>query len=196
MGINTQALADWYRDKGDETFNVDYPLTEDSVIVEVGCYEGLWSSRMAARYNCFIHNFEPVSSSFITASNLFRGNRKVSMFNYGLSDKKEKVRFAVIDDKSRPGDAEKTEEVFLRDVADVITYPVDLININIEGGEYTLLPRMLSTPVAELCRNIQVQFHDDYPGCVELREDIRARLSETHVETYCYDFVWESWRLR
>jgi FkbM family methyltransferase len=196
MGINAQALADWYRDKGDETLNIDYPLTTDSLVLEIGCYEGLWSSRMAKRYNCFITNFEPVKKFFNAATNLFKDNPKVRMFNFGLSDKNEEVEFALDDDKSRLGSAGRVELVTLVDVAQVITSPVDLININIEGGEYTLLSRMLSTPVAALCRNIQVQFHDDYPGCAKLRNDIRTQLSKTHVETYCYPFVWESWRLK
>jgi FkbM family methyltransferase len=196
MSTNAKALADWYRDRGDETWNVNYPLTPNSLVLEVGCYEGLWSSRMASKYNCFIQNFEPVKSFFQTASNLFRDNPKVSMFNFGLTDSNLETEFALDEDKSRPGSEGRIEKVILRDVAEIITCPVSLININIEGGEYTLLPRMLSTPVASLCQNIQVQFHDDYPGCVELRDDIRAQLSKTHVETYCYPFVWESWRLK
>lgn len=194
--MNAAALADWYADKGDETLNIDYPLTQDSLVLEVGCYEGLWSSRMADKYNCFINNFEPVKKFFNVATNLFKDNPRVRMFNFGLSDKNEEVEFALDDDKSRPGSAGRVEKVMLVDVAQVITSPVDLININIEGGEYTLLPRMLETPVAGLCRNIQVQFHDDYPNCVELRKNIHSRLQETHVQTYCYDFVWESWRLK
>jgi len=196
MGINAEALKNWYRDQGDATHNVDYPLDGNSLIIEVGCYEGLWSSRMAEKYNPYILNFEPVTSFFNKASLRFQNNPKVTMFHFGLSDKNEEVSFALDDDKSRPGSSNNTEHVVLRDVAEIIKFPVDLININIEGGEYILLPRMLETEAAKLCQNIQVQFHDDYPNCVELRDAIRKKPSETHVERYCYPFVWESWERR
>jgi len=196
MGMNATALADWYRDEGDKTHSVNYPLTEDSLVLEIGCYKGLWSFRMAAKYNCFIHNFEPVKSFFEAAKTLFQDNPKVSMFNFGLTNSNVEAEFALYEDSSRPGSGNRTEKVILRDMSEIIMSPVDLININIEGGEYTLLPRMLTTKVAKLCRNIQVQFHDDYPNCIELRKSIRDGLSKTHAETYCYPFVWESWRLQ
>ncbi len=69
-------------------------------------------------------------------------------------------------------------------------YPIAMQS---EGGEYVLLNHMLNSGIIDMFRNIQVQFHDNYPECESLRDDIRARLKETHVESYCYPFVWESW---
>ena len=45
--------------------------------------------------------------------------------------------------------------------------------------------------------NIQVQFHDFVIENAEERvNNIRKALSLTHVQTWCYEFVWENWELR
>ena len=197
MGNNAVALANWYRDQGDATLNVDYPLNEDSIVFEIGGYEGLWASRIAEKYNPNIHLFEPVKRFCDAARATFQNNPKVSIFQFGLSDYNGPAEFDIDDDRSRTSVVgKKTEIVSIRDVAEIITSPIDLININIEGGEYDLVTRMIESGVVAHCHNIQVQFHDDYPNCVELRNGIREKLAETHTETYNYPFVWESWRLK
>ena len=81
----------------------------------------------------------------------------------------------------------------LRDVVEIIKSPIDS-SINIEGGEYRLLPRMLDTGIVNLCQHLQIQFHN-YPNCIKLRDDIRRKLMLTHTEIFNYPFVWESWRI-
>ena len=70
---------------------------------------------------------------------------------------------------------------------------IDLIKINIEGGEFELLERMFEQGLVAKCKNIQIQFHDFFPEAKSLRQDIRERLKETHHLTYDYYFVWENW---
>ena len=71
---------------------------------------------------------------------------------------------------------------------------IDLVKINIEGGEYPLLARMISAGLVSRCRDIQIQFHTFYPDAKLLREQLRQTLSQTHFLTYDYPFVWENWR--
>ena len=42
--------------------------------------------------------------------------------------------------------------------------------------------------------NLQVQFHNFVPKAIRKRNAIRAKLSLTHHETWCYEFVWENWK--
>jgi hypothetical protein len=72
---------------------------------------------------------------------------------------------------------------------------IDLIKINIEGGEYALLQRMIGKNIIRICDNIQVQFHNCFPDAANMRRDIRNVLKETHVLTYDYTFVWENWEI-
>lgn len=194
--MNSENVAKWFQDKGDETLNIDYALTKDSVVYDVGGYNGNWAARIVNKYGSNVHIFEPIKKFYDVCVDRFYTNPRVTMCNYGLSDKTEEVNMVLSFDSSSvysKGDA--TECVHFYDVAEIIKSPIDLININIEGGEYVLLARMLDTGVVKLCQNIQVQFHDTYPNCEKLRDKIRERLKETHTEIYCYDFVWESWKL-
>jgi hypothetical protein len=71
---------------------------------------------------------------------------------------------------------------------------IDLIKINIEGGEYDLLEYMIREGLAQQCSDIQVQFHRFVPRADERRRAIRTALGQTHHLTYDYPFVWENWR--
>jgi FkbM family methyltransferase len=195
MGTNAEALAAWYRDRGDETLSLDYALTEKSLVFEVGGYEGLWASKIVQKYDPYMHIFEPVKNFYETIANRFRDNQKVGVFNVGLTDHNGIAPFILDGDRTHSESA-AIEMFQMRDIAEIIDQPIDLININIEGGEYQLLQRMLDSDAVTLCRNIQIQFHDDYPNCVELRNQIREKLAGTHVEIYNYPFVWEAWTLR
>ena len=70
---------------------------------------------------------------------------------------------------------------------------VAVMKVNIEGGEYVLLERVLDAFLIERFRNVQVQFHNFETDSVERRDGIRERLSRTHEESWCYPWVWESW---
>jgi hypothetical protein len=71
---------------------------------------------------------------------------------------------------------------------------VDLLKINIEGGEFELIPAIIDSGLISRVRFIQVQFHSFAPNAYELREQIRKNLKKTHQEMWCYQFVWESWK--
>ena len=70
---------------------------------------------------------------------------------------------------------------------------VDLMKINIEGGEYDVLERMIETGLVQDVRNIQVQFHDFVPQAKSRMNEIQDKLKSTHFLTYQYEFVWENW---
>ena len=76
---------------------------------------------------------------------------------------------------------------------------IDLMSINIEGGEYELLDSILLNKLVDKITNIQIEFHEWFPSYEEshlLRKDIHTRLSVTHKLSYCYPFYWESWCLK
>ena len=71
---------------------------------------------------------------------------------------------------------------------------VDLLKINIEGGEFPLLEYLLNKGLMARIKHLQVQFHDFTEDAVSRRELIRKKLAITHAQEWCYPFVWESWR--
>jgi FkbM family methyltransferase len=194
-------IDSWITDGGDTTLRLMYPLSEKSVVVDVGGYMGTWSQQIRDRYNCHIHIFEPVRSYQVEIERRFNGCQKIVMHPYGLSDRTSQTSIAVRGDASTVlvQRSDETEIIELRDVAEALEpmrqRGIDLIKINIEGGEYDLLPRMIETGLAGVCRNIQVQFHPWISHACERRREIQQSLSKTHELTYEYPFVWENWRL-
>ena len=75
---------------------------------------------------------------------------------------------------------------------------IDLIQINIEGGEYDLLEWMIETGYILNVQNIQIQFHDKKEINAEKRmKDIQLALKRTHICEQAYrPYVWEKWVLK
>jgi len=69
------------------------------------------------------------------------------------------------------------------------------VKINIEGGEYEVLYRLINSGYVKKCKNLQIQFHVFVKDCAIRREEIRSKLLETHHLTYDYPFTWENWEL-
>lgn len=193
------ALHQWFRTRGDDTLRLLYPLTAESVVLDVGGYQGDWAGRIVDRYDPYVFIFEPVPEFFSSIRERFVRNSKVRVFNFGLADRDSQEEISLLQDGTslyRQGDhrvlvAVRDIDSFLREEG---IEAIDLIKINIEGDEYRLLPRMIEKHIVTRCGDIQVQFHADYPDAARRREHIRQRLSETHSLTYDYPMVWENWR--
>jgi FkbM family methyltransferase len=193
------ALSCWYKVNGDATLRLDYPLTERSIVLDVGGYEGNWCAQITTRFNPNVFVFEPVPSYYEVIAARFASHPKVKVCNFGLSDKSESQTFSVLADGSSSFRAGANQiRVELVDICAFLQQAqidqIDLIKINIEGGEYSLLQRMIETGIVRRCRDIQVQFHTFYPDAELRREQLRNSLSRTHFLTYDYPFVWENWR--
>ncbi len=193
------AVRRWLRNRGDSTLRVDYELSEDSIVFDVGGYEGNWSQQIAGKYNPHIYIFEPVPTFYALIVVKFKQNSKVSIFNFGLLDQTKTESIALAADESSIYGSENKVAISVVDIAEFLSNnrtieKIDLIKINIEGGEFPLLKRMIERGIVERCLNIQVQFHDFYSDAIKLREEIRDSLQRTHFLTYDYHFVWENWR--
>lgn len=72
---------------------------------------------------------------------------------------------------------------------------IDLAKINIEGGEYDLLPALADQGALCRIRRLLIQFHLFQPDFIAKRDVIRDKLAETHGCVWEYPFVWEEWCL-
>jgi len=192
----------WIRHQGDATLRLEYPLSEESIVFDVGGYKGEWSEAIQKRYKPYLFIFEPVPAFYSGVVAKFRDNPKARVFNFGLFDCNCSERLSVNNDSSSlfRSDSGCFVDIKLVEIdgflADQGIKHIDLIKINIEGAEYRLLTRMLERDIVERCRDIQVQFHSFYPNAIQLRSQIREALKRTHNLTFDYPFVWENWRLR
>lgn len=194
----------WFKINGDKTLRLDYPdLNNNSIVLDMGGYEGQWTSDIYSKYNSSILIFEPYKPYAEAIESRFKKNEKIKIFPFGLGKINGTEKLNISADGSsvfkRGADANISEikiveaAVFLRDQG--ITR-IDLIKINIEGGEYDLLENLIDEGIINKIANIQVQFHDFVPNAYTRMKNIQEELSKTHELTYQYEFVWENWRLK
>ena len=196
----------WYEKNGDLTYRLDYNLSERSVVIDLGGFEGNWASDIFAKFCCKIFVFEAVPQYASNIKKRFSNNKNIRVFEYGLSDKNSSEKMMISDEGSSVfksynigSNAEEVDVKFV-DVVDFFNNEklemIDLIKINIEGAEYDLLDSMIANGLIEKFRSIQVQFHDFVPNAEARMRKIQQELEKTHELTYQFPFVWENWCLK
>jgi FkbM family methyltransferase len=193
----------WFMNNGDHTLRLDYPLREDSVVFDLGGYHGDFAASMVERYNCHVHVFEPMPEFARMCATRFAGNSKVRVLPFGLSSTNGEFRISAAADGSsivRSNAATESIAVQVRAFAEYVNEAgvdkIDLMKINIEGGEYDVLPHVIAQGWIGRIAHLQIQFHDFVEGHLAKRDAIRAQLAATHAETWCYWFVWENWSIQ
>jgi FkbM family methyltransferase len=198
--LQSQRVAPWLADKGDRTHRLNYLLNHDSLVFDLGGYEGQWAADIFCKYGCSIHIFEPVSEYSKRIRSRFEKNDKVTVHEFGLGPCTEKEFLSMsFDGSSIFGKDLNKIEISLVDAADFINSnhidSIDLLKVNIEGAEYDLLDYMISIGLMTKVRNLQVQFHDFVPNAMTRMKNIQTALTATHHLTYQYEFVWENWAI-
>lgn len=194
-------FARWCADGGDEKARFEYDLNENSLVIDLGGYKGQWASDIYARYNSKMLVIEPSPSFARDIRGRFEKNPKIRVFEIALgAAKRQEVLSLSADGSSVYRNAAQKEVIQVEDVAEFFDAhgicDVDLMKVNIEGGEYELLPRLIDTGLVRRIKNLQIQFHDLGVDSAERMQKIQSGLSRTHAPTYQYRFVWENWRIR
>ena len=168
-------------------------------MVDLGGYQGQWTSDIFAKYCCNVHIFEPVNSFASQIALRFSMNPKIKVHNFGLAGVTSRARISLLENcSSILIESQDYEEIQLVKATDFLAQEgiekIDLLKINIEGGEYDLLDHLISTNTVLRIENIQVQFHDFFPDAKTRMQNIQASLANTHELTWQYSFIWENWK--
>ena len=196
------SLSDWYQANGDKTLRLEYDLNENSIVFDVGGYEGQWASDIFSIYNCNIYVFEPVYSHFEFIDQRFRKNNKIKTFNFGLGNASGNSVISLDGASSSVHLKNKgnSEEIFIKNVQQVFNELsidcIDLMKVNIEGAEYDLIESLIDEGNISRIKNIQVQFHNFIKDSFSRLNKIRSKLEETHECTYQFTYVWENWKIK
>jgi FkbM family methyltransferase len=180
---------------------VEADIDEASVVLDVGAFVGEWSEQVSRRYGSTIYAFEPNPLVWHALSGRLADHPNVVRFEYGLGRADHTATLA----QAGPGssiytvDPElDTTEVQIRDVLGVLEElgiaEIDLLKVNIEGGEYDLFERLIETDWLPRIRLVSVQFHEWHPKAYRRRRAIRRALARGHAEVWCYPWVWEYWQ--
>lgn len=197
----SRRVRPWTAIKGDKTLRLNYELHEHSLVFDLGGYEGQWTSDIFSKYLCNVYVFEPFLPYADYIRERFIQNSKIKVFPFGLGKEEKRLPFYVNNDASSTFRRSRvSHEIEIRRAStffrDANIARIDLMKINIEGGEYDLLEEILEAGLVTRIQNIQVQFHDFVPNGYLKMKKIQEFLSITHQLTYQYEFVWENWKLK
>lgn len=157
----------WAKVDGDNTFAVNWPLTRDSIVVEVGAYRGRWSSQIAERYGCKVFAYEPQPWAFdqlVTLSerypNLIPFNHAIGLLDgsYPMGEwNTDACSFLHVGEREQGvGRMREATQVF----AEILRHgKIDLVMMNIEGYEYKLVPYMLDMGICTVVERMCIQWH-------------------------------------
>jgi FkbM family methyltransferase len=180
---------------------IEADLDRRSIVFDVGAFVGEWSEKVSKRYGSTIYAFEPNPLVRQALSRRLADHPNVVRLGYGLGRADHTARLT----QAGPGSSIYTSdpdlhstEVQIRDVIGVLdelgVVEIDLLKVNIEGGEYDLFDRLREADRLRAIRLVSVQFHEWHPRAYRRRRAIRRALALSHVEVWCYPWVWEYWR--
>lgn len=191
-------LARFYANGGRELLFNDLTLDGHSVVIDAGGYDGQWASDLYGRYCSKIMIFEPVRRHAATIKSRFCKNSSITVVAAGLGGKARREVIHVSGAESSifgRGPTRETIEIF--DVVDVWRQfrlnTVDLLKLNIEGCEYEVLERLITTGFIKNIKTLLVQFHRISMSSRNRRLEIARALEMTHQTVFRYEFVWERW---
>lgn len=175
----------------------------DSIVLDVGGFVGDWSRNIAERYGSHIYVFEPNPKTLDTLHRNLDPYDNIQILPYGLGGTNQQVAMCLKGMGSsiyafEQGNAVKgTVDIQIRDVAQVLDdlniEKIDLLKVNIEGGEYDLLDRMIEQNLMDRVSCLLVQYHEWFPGAYRRRRQITKALRRSHKCVWDYPFVWEKW---
>lgn len=177
--------------------SVEWELTPDSVVVEIGAYKGRWASIMCDLYGCRIYAFEPQMWALTEATKKF-DNCKPMLFNYALGERDAMYEMgdwgtdgcSLVKSNANSGLAQMQE---IRRVFQMLNLKhIDVMLINIEGYEYTLIPHMARIGLMPTIDNLMVQFHN-FAGDEKTHNDLLALIGKTHQILWDYGTTLTAW---
>jgi FkbM family methyltransferase len=204
--VHQERVQRWQDADSDARLRTDYAcLAPESIVLDLGGFHGDFALLMNAKYGALCHVFEVVPDLCDAIRTRSAGNSRIVVHPFGLAgaDREEELFLAdegssTFADRSSAG---RRITIRLVDAArwfekELAGRTVDLMKVNIEGGEYELLEHLIAMGLVPRIRNIQVQFHEDViPRAARRMERIQSRLAKTHHLTWQERFVWENWEL-
>lgn len=134
-----KAGCDFFGQQGNDMLRECPYLDENSIIFELGGYEGDWIHDMYKKYACNCYVFEPVKEFYEIIKERLHGNKKVHAYNMGIGTSTYFTTIGVSEDGSSTyGKKSVSEKIKIKSLEEFLTEnqieKIDLMQINIEGG--------------------------------------------------------------
>jgi N-acetylglucosaminyldiphosphoundecaprenol N-acetyl-beta-D-mannosaminyltransferase len=172
-------------------------LDDNAIIMDVGAYTGFFTEVLALRNpEAKIMAYEPVSEFHDKAKLRLMNYPNVYLKKYGLAASRRSVQFHFEGDATRSSAADggqKAIVVEVQDIFDEIKSDIDFMTMNIEGGEYEILERLITTGSIKSIKELQIQFHFYEKNHEDLYNIVTQNLAHTHKRVWVVDRLWEHW---
>lgn len=192
----------WYELNGENTYYINWPLTPESIVLDIGAYEGGTTLRFATRYKCKIYAFEPSPRAYQVAKERLKDLSTVTLLPYGLG-----VRDGTfpLGDSDRDGASfrklieKPIVQAEMREICKALItlgiLDVDLAIINIEGSEYELMALIVKCKLVSYIKRFMIQWHFYTPEYQEQQLRIQTQLAQTHRMLWNLG-AWEAWQIQ
>lgn len=147
--------------------SVEFPLTQESVVFEVGGYIGRWAREIAERFDPELHVFEPQRWAYDQCRVALLPYPNATVYPYGLATERgvrplgnfETDGCSLVNiPQDKPTGVGEFEEI--RNFLDYRKIrKIDLMLMNIEGYEFELIPHMIETGIMKRIHFFMCQFH-------------------------------------
>ncbi|XP_069109680.1 uncharacterized protein [Argopecten irradians] len=186
-------------------------LTSRSIVIEIGGNVGVDAAAIIQKYkpNAYVL-MEPIRPLYEKLSRMFNKTKNVYLYNFGLG---KNLSYSHVNMQGHEGEhtsqftGSRSGDCLIKVInatqfmlkLGVGCFNVDLLTINCEGCEFDVLESLISTSLIKSFRHIQFATH---PSLEHLNSPITRYceiiqiLSRTHVPSYRYGFMWESWTRR
>ena len=190
----------WNLNKGDSNLSLDYSLDSESIVFDVGAYEGNFTKKIHKKFNCNIYAFEPLEKYSEMLKEIFQEDLNVRIYNFGLLDEDKIIKLSNIDGASsifsRPEGELNTSVVmksFISFIEENSIKKIDLLYMNIEGSEYKLLDQIIESGYIKKINHLQIQFHNFVEDSKKLRKKTQTKKGPNKLSMNCQMNMRSSW---
>lgn len=172
-------------------------IEKNESILVLGGYLGASISEWRRRFDCDVIAFEPIPEYAQQLRLEFRADEKVLIEEFAVSAHEGTVELGIEGETTgRYSNSQAKLNVASKDISKVVSEAggsLKVLEMNIEGGEYDNLERLIQTRLISNIPTLLVQFHR-YSLKEELRRaQIRSELEKTHNCVFEFLWVWERW---
>lgn len=183
----------YWQDHKFEYLRYRYKFLPHDVVIDIGSYNGDFAEEIHNQHGCDVICVEPTDS-------IRRLEHKswCRIINKAAGTEDGVVRFGgqfYYTSKFETDERWGFKDFPTFDVNTLLTQPIALLKMNIEGMEYSLMPHILASGLQSNIENFQIQFHLISRTSESEYRVIAKKLRETHTKVWGVDFVWESWTL-
>lgn len=204
-----QEINEWFAANGDNTHIFNHNLDENSIVMDLGAYTGVWAFELNKYIKCKIFLFEPIEEFYKIIEKKFNNFNNINYLQVGIGVenktvfisnneiKQDATKILFKDENIDIANSNSIQLITLENIINKynLNY-IDLLQINIEGAEYDILENWLETGIINKIKILQIQFHNfaEIENRVNRRKNIQLELKKNGYKLkYCYQWVWEAW---